>query len=471
MRRVLAALLVVAAAAAVVVALSGDDGVASRSSATLSTPLWSPRRVPGLVVDAVGAQKLQAALEATAGGAGSCFVVESGGHVVASHGADTPLAGASTEKLLTAAAALQVLGPDFKYETNAVAPAGVANGSIDRLWLVGAGDPLLVTADYGAYLQAQDISRGDTTTSLETLADAIVAKGVRRIPGGVVGDDSRYDQQREVPTWKVSYRADGEVGSLGALTVNEGFSAWTPRKVAATDPALTAAAQLTRLLTARGLTVGNPSHGNAPATTTAIASVLSPTLHDIVATMLRASDNGAAELLAKEVAVRVAKEGTTAAGVKAVVDTVHQLGVPTTGVSLVDGSGLDRGNRVTCNALDATLALGEKPALRALWDGLPTAGQSGTLVDRLKGTPLEGKLRAKTGSLDGVSGLVGFLDSGRGLRFAFLDDGLFSEGAGIVLRERVAGVLARYPDAPAPDALVPAPAAPTAPATATGSSN
>jgi D-alanyl-D-alanine carboxypeptidase/D-alanyl-D-alanine-endopeptidase (penicillin-binding protein 4) len=463
-RRVLAAVLAVAAAVAAVLAFHDDKEVASHASGAVATPLWSPRRVPGLVVDAVGAQKLQAALDATAGGAGSCFVVESGGHVVATHGVDTPLPGASTEKLVTAAAALQVMGPDFKYETKAVAPAAVNNGSIDRLWLVGAGDPLLVTADYAAYLQAQGVSKGDTTTSLEALAAAVVAMGVRRIPGGVVGDDSRYDQQREVPTWKVSYRADGEVGSLGALSVNEGFSTWTPRKTPAADPALTAAQQLSRLLAARGVTVGAATHGTAPASTTPIASVLSPSLHDIVATMLRSSDNGAAELLAKEVGVRVAKDGSTAAGVKSVVDTVHQLGVPTAGVSLVDGSGLDRGNRVTCNALAATLALGEKPALRGLWDGLPVAGQSGTLFDRLKGTPLDGKLRAKTGSLDGVTGLVGFLDSGRAVRFAFVDAGLFSENAGILLREKVAGVLARYPDAPPPDALVPGPAAPTPPA-------
>ena len=89
---------------------------------------------------------------------------------------------------------------------------------------------------------------GTVTTPLAGLADAIVAAGVRAIPGGIMGDDSRYDTERYLPTWKDTYRTDGEVGPLGALTVNDGFSALEPRPVPVDDPALYAAAQLTELL-------------------------------------------------------------------------------------------------------------------------------------------------------------------------------------------------------------------------------
>ena len=87
-----------------------------------------------------------------------------------------------------------------------------------------------------------------------------------------------------------------------------------------------------------------------------------------------------------------------------------ELGLPTAGTTLVDGSGLDRGNRTTCNLLAAVVDLGAQPEFTALWDGLPVAGGSGTLADVLRGTPLDGKLRAKTGSLNGVSGLAGLVD-------------------------------------------------------------
>src|SRR4029077_778416 len=143
-------------------------------------------------------------------------------------GADTPLIGASTQKLLVAAAALAVLGPDSTFQTRVVSSGAVNDGTVDRVWLVGGGDPVLATGDYAAFLQSQPKSKGDVTTSLETLADAVVAKGVRSIPGGVVGDDSRYDQQRYLPTWKDSYRTEGDIGPLGALTVNAGFRSWSP---------------------------------------------------------------------------------------------------------------------------------------------------------------------------------------------------------------------------------------------------
>ena len=98
-----------------------------------------------------------------------------------------------------------------------------------------------------------------------------------------------------------------------------------------------------------------------------------------------------------------------------------------TGVSLVDGSGLARDNRVTCRALAYTMDLGVRPEFKALLDGLSVAGVSGTLADELIGTGLEGKLKGKTGFLNGVTGLAGIVDVGRPLRFAFVVNGNFGE--------------------------------------------
>jgi D-alanyl-D-alanine carboxypeptidase/D-alanyl-D-alanine-endopeptidase (penicillin-binding protein 4) len=466
-RAFVAALLAVGAVVASFAAFRGDPSVASISSGRVTTPLWSARRAPQAVVDAVGDQHLQRALDQSFSGNGVCFLVQSGGQVLATHNPTVPLIGASTQKLLVAAAALGTMTPDFTYETKVVTTSAPSDGSVDKLYLVGSGDPVLATAPYAAFIQAKDKTRGDVTTSLDALADAIAAKGVQRVPGGIVVDDSRYDAQRYNPSWKDSYRTDGDISTLGALTVNDGWSAWDPRKIAVDDPAVATGAQLAALLKARGVQVGNVTRGTAPGDAPALASVKSPPLKDIVTSMLRSSDNLTAELLVKELGARASKQGTTAAGGAAVLAELKQLGVPVDGVVLSDGSGLSRDNRDTCATLAAVLALRNRPGFEPLLSGLPVSGQSGTLVDQFLGTPLQGMVAAKTGSLDGVSGFAGLVSLNRSVEFAFLDNGNFTEAAGAPLRVKMATIVGTYPDAPAADALVPGPT-PPAPAAVVG---
>ena len=459
-RAITASVLAVGAVVALFFAFSGDAAPAREPDGRLGTPMWSARRVPQPLVDGVGAQHLQQALVQSFPGPGSCFLVQSDGHVLAANDATTPLIGASTQKLLVGAAALATMTPDFTYETKVNAPAPPDDGAVDRVWLIGSGDPVLTTAPYSAFIQSRDRSRGDVTTSLEVLADAVVAKGVQRIPGGIVVDDSRYDAQRYVPSWKDSYRVNGDIGPLGALTVNDGFSAWDPRRIVVDDPAVNAGNQLSQLLRARGVQVGAVSRGTAPEGTTAIATVQSVPLKDIVTSMFRSSDNLTAELLVKEIGVRAAKEGTTVAGAAAVLSKLSELGVPVDNVVLDDGSGLSRENRGTCTTLASVLSLRARPGFETLLTGLPVSGQSGTLVDQFLGSPLVGKVIAKTGSLDGVSGFAGVVSLTRPIEFAFLSNGSFSEAAGAPLRVRVATIVGSYPDAPAGEVLVPAPAPP-----------
>jgi serine-type D-Ala-D-Ala carboxypeptidase/endopeptidase (penicillin-binding protein 4) len=470
LRRIVALFLVTAAAGCAFLALRGDDAPAATTNATrLATPLWSPRRVPQPIVDAVGAQRLQSRLDAQLGDGQSCVVVHAGSGDVASHTPNLALAPASTEKLLTGLAAMSALGSEFKYDTKVVAPSDPANGTVDRLWLVGAGDPSLSTPDYPGMVESnprrnteeQATGPSKSATSLATLADAIAAAGVRNIPGGIQGDDSRYEAVRYVPSWPATYRTDPEVGPVGALTVNHGMSAIQPKLTAVDDPAVFAATQLSDLLRARGVSVGTPGRSTAPEGAKPIASVQSAPLHDLVAAALESSDNLAMEMFVREVGVKVAKQGTTAAGAKSVVDKVHELGVPVDGVALVDGSGLDRGNRVSCQTLMGVLGFGRRPEFNALWNGLAVAGQTGTLADEFRGSALNGKLHAKTGSLQGVTGLAGFVDNGRAVVFSYLASGPFNLATGVGMRGSVAEIIGQFPDAPAADQLVPAPSPPT----------
>jgi D-alanyl-D-alanine carboxypeptidase/D-alanyl-D-alanine-endopeptidase (penicillin-binding protein 4) len=466
--RVFAALLLVAALACGFLAVQSDTGSATgagRDTAALATPLWSPRRVPEPFVDLVGAQKLQTELDQAVAGTDACFAVNAASGPVATHAADAPVIPASTQKLLTAAAALSIIGPDTTFETRAVAPSDVQNGTLDHLYLVGGGDPLLSTADFRAELALQPITANLPTSKLEDLADAIVAHGVHRITGGVIGDDSRYDATRYLPTWSPSYRTGGSIGPVGALEVNRGFVATKPTPVGAPDPAVLAASKLTDLLKARGVVVGGaPTRGTAPATAVDIAKLESPPLKDVVHEMLTSSDNLAAEMLVREIGVRVAHSGTTDAGVKAVTAKLAELGLPTANMVLVDGSGLDRGNRVTCRLLASVIDLGAQPQFSALWDGLPVAGGSGTLAAVLKNSKVAGKLRAKTGFLNGVAGLAGLVDVSQPMRFAFVANGNLDESHAVALRAAIGEIIGTFPDAPAADQLVPAPAATTTPA-------
>ncbi|MFN8036247.1 MAG: D-alanyl-D-alanine carboxypeptidase [Acidimicrobiia bacterium] len=450
---------VVLGAAAVVCIGLGLRSPATPAASTaprLATPVWSVRRVPQPVVDAAGVQRLDADLGRTTAGTDTCYLVDEGRRRLVARNPDRPLIPASTLKLITAAAALQTLGPSYRFTTTAVATARPVNGTVDRLYLVGGGDPVLSTPEHIAALATKPLTRTNVTTPLAKLADDVVARGVTSIPGGVWGDDSRYDVARTVPSWPASYRT--EVGPLGALTVDGGFDRVSGTPVG--DPALAAATELTRLLAARGVQVGPPGHASAPGNAVELATLASPPLGDLVAAALRSSDNLSMELITRELGHRVNNTGSTAAGTAAVLSAARGLGIPTDALHLVDGSGLDHGNRATCAALAATLHDRDRPQLGALADGLPVAAKTGTLATRFAGTPLAGRLAAKTGSLDGATGLVGLWRGDRSLDFAFLANGAFPEVTGIALREQVARILARYPDVPDADTLVPAPVSP-----------
>jgi D-alanyl-D-alanine carboxypeptidase/D-alanyl-D-alanine-endopeptidase (penicillin-binding protein 4) len=375
-------------------------------------------------------------------------VVEDDGVVKFERNPTAALVPASSQKLLVAAAALSRLGPDFRFETKVVAAHAPRDGTLEDAWFVGAGDPFLVTPDYAAYVATRPRSRDLPLTPLAVLADELVARGVRVIPGGFRPDESRYETQRYVPSWKPSYVAKAEVGSLGALTVNEGLAGWGPSQAVAADPAAGTVVALSNLLAQRGVALPPPSAaGTAPRGAVMVASVRSAPLAEIVGAMLRASDNFAAEMLLREVDRQSGGEGSTAGGAARVVDEAGRLGLPTEGVHLVDGSGLDLGNRASCRALLGALNLSRQPPFAVLDTGLAVAGRSGTLVKRFVGSPVEGRLAAKTGWVLGVAAMVGRLEmEGHPTRrFALVVNGSFNWPTARSLEDRVVDVLATAP--------------------------
>jgi D-alanyl-D-alanine carboxypeptidase/D-alanyl-D-alanine-endopeptidase (penicillin-binding protein 4) len=111
----------------------------------------------------------------------------------------------------------------------------------------------------------------------------------------------------------------------------------------------------------------------------------------------------------------------------------------------------------------AVLALTDRPQFAAIRDGLTIAATRGTLATRFQGTPLAGNLRAKTGTLTGVSGLAGFVTADRPLTFALLLNGAFGQATGFARREAMATAIAGFPQTAGGGELVPAPNAPIPP--------
>ncbi len=231
-----------------------------------------------------------------------------------------------------------------------------------------------------------------------------------------LGSSFRYETkaaQRFLPSWPSSYRSDFDITPMGALNVNHSSAIIGGKVVETDDPATFAASVLTRLLRARGVTVtANPGHSSAPALAEPIASVRSQPLSTIVAWMFKTSDNLTAELLTKELGVRVSQPGTTAAGVDVIRSTLRSLGVSLDSQTMIDGSGLDRGNRLTCRILAAVVRLGTRPALQVLQAGLPVAPAS-----------FDGRVHAKGGYLTDVTGLAGTVSGADTLTFSFLANG------------------------------------------------
>jgi serine-type D-Ala-D-Ala carboxypeptidase/endopeptidase (penicillin-binding protein 4) len=352
---------------------------------------------------------------------------------------------ASVEKLYTSTTALLLMGPEARLETTVLGAGGLdAEGTWHgSLYLRGGGDP---TFGSGAFIRS---AYGGQGASVSALAQQLAARGIRRVEGAIVGDESFLDSLRGGPT--TGYAQDSEVeGTLSGLSFNRGEvgSQHGPHA-----PALYAAQQLLHALRALHITVTQGiAAGPAPATgTQRLAIVQSPPLSTLLGLMDRSSDNFIAETLLKDLGAYFggagttpAGPGTTPAGAAVVRNTmIARLGVHPT---VVDGSGLSHSDRTT--PLDVTsllVALSGTQIGAILQSDLAVAGRSGTLVRRMRGTAAAGRCEAKTGTLNGVSNLAGWCESlsGHTLAFCFLIDGK-SELAAHNLQDSMAIALSRY---------------------------
>ncbi|MDG2427835.1 MAG: D-alanyl-D-alanine carboxypeptidase/D-alanyl-D-alanine-endopeptidase [Acidimicrobiales bacterium] len=437
----------------------------SQTPAAAATPVFSVRRIPEFLQAPMAKRQLSETLVKPVAALpdGTCLAVGEHGSDLFSMNANRPLAPASTQKLLTAIAALRVLGPDSTLTTEVMVTETPTDGVLaGDLWLVGGGDPLLMTEAYADRFDDQF-----AYSNLSDLVASVVATGIEEIQGSVIGDDSRYDQIRYLGTWPDRFKPGWSIqsGPLSALSVDDGFANWDPVNPAASlsvpadDPALLAARLFDDLLESEGVRIlGRAGSGTAPGelSTTTLASLSSPPIHLLVEQMLVASDNTTAELLVKELSRSSSERGTTVSGLSVVLEALSSAGHPVDGVVPHDGSGLDPDNRLTCGLLVSVLDDREYGSV--LVAGLPIAGDRGTMRKRFVGTAGEGRVRAKTGTLRGVSSLAGVVDTsgGRRLAFALVSNGDLPYEIR-ALHEDVVLALLSYPAGPGADLLSPRP--------------
>jgi len=329
-----------------------------------------------------------------------------GAPVVVRRGSATAIP-ASTTKLLTSLAALAALDPDAGFRTRVLQRPDNGSGPA-RITLVGGGDPLLASSPASGE-ETRWPPRADVATLAEETAAALAVEG--RPAVRVSYDDFLFTGPSASAGWEPDYVPDGVVSPISALWVDGGRPESGFGRVA--DPARAAADAFVAALRRSGVRVlGEPEHRRAGAEATPLASVTGPTLRQLVEHLLLVSDNETTEVVLRHVGLAVAGTGSFEAGTDAVLQVLTDLGVPTAGARIFDGSGLSRANRLRPETLLGVLrvaATHPREDLSSLLSGLPVAAFSGSLSERFDtGAPEgRGRVRAKTGTLTNVSSLAG----------------------------------------------------------------
>ena len=410
-----------------------------RRAALLVIALLAPLPATAAAQDETPLVKRLARYMRAAGPYSGAYVFEVSGerpHAVFRWRQRTPRILASNTKLFTTTTALARFGLEGTLGTEVLGTgkldtAGVFSGS---LYLRGGGDPT-----FGSRSFTKKSYGGGAT--VQELAELLADTGIERIGGRVYGDESAFDSLRGGPD--SGYGVSPWVSPLSALSYNRGLFTEGGRGFQATPPAF-AAARLDDALEARGVTVRlKPRAGLTPADARVLASVDSPPMERLIRLTNKPSDNFFAETLLKDLAHQASGIGTTTVGARIAASHARRLGAPAT---IVDGSGLSRGNRASPQSVVRLLtAMYGSDDYDVFVDSLPIAGSDGTLFDRMRRGPAHRHCVGKTGTLSNVSALSGYCESLSGDNYAYsiLMNGVYPLGAR-KLQDLMLQALSRY---------------------------
>ena len=433
-------------------------------------PAWaSPRSAGALAADLAGVLAAH-----TRGGTWGVSVMSvTRGDTLFSSQPDVLVKPASIMKLMTTALALDRHGTEHTFTTEVLADRGTNGGVVDgNLYLRGGADPTLSLRFW----------QGESP--MDALAKQVAGAGVRRVTGDVVADESAFEVERIPAGWKSSYLMSSYAAPVSALSLNENL-VWivarpengqavveldppslalpitssvkvvggsggrvTARRTATgiavsgtigsrsgprryslvvQEPPAFAAGALAASLQKAGVTVdGQIRSGTTPKDAARVAEVRSLPLASIVSYMNRESINHFAELLYRDAARDDDRPGSSALAQEKLRELLAKAGVRTQDIRVADGSGLSEADTVTARSFVQLLSYAHRQPWGAVFHAsMPVAGESETMQRRMRATPAQGNLHAKTGTTNTVASLAGYVTAlnGEVLAFAFIYNG------------------------------------------------
>jgi D-alanyl-D-alanine carboxypeptidase/D-alanyl-D-alanine-endopeptidase (penicillin-binding protein 4) len=388
---------------------------------------------------------------------------------------------ASNMKIITLAAAAEVLGWDHRFTTTLETMGSVYEGVLKGdLFVRGAGDPTINTRD------------GRATAVINEWVAALRAAGIQEIDGRIIGDDQAFDDEGIGAGWAWDYLQFGYAAPTGALQINENLAQLTispaadagaaavvtlsdgcglrlvnrvvtaeagsrnnidyrrhldqpvlevtgsialgskplDRTVAVVNPTLFFAQSLKTALTDAGIRVAGPAadlddvaaeFAGVTTERRVIVSTESPPLRDIATVLMKVSQNLYAETLVKAIGAANGGLGTTSGGLRAIRSTLTSWKVPEDAYVIADGSGLSRYNYLTAGTIADVLQhmYGSPQQRDPFLASLPIAGKDGTVATRMRRTRAEGNALVKTGSIANVRSLSGYVRTRDGEMLVF----------------------------------------------------
>jgi len=311
---------------------------------------------------------------------------------------------ASNTKLFTTATALELMGGDHLLSTKIMADDDdISDGIIDgNIYIKGFGNPTF------------------SSDALESLVNQLFQSGLRTVKGNVVGDDTYFDDVYSRDDWISEERANVKLPPISALVIDRNRTIITKKRkgryrnyfVNIENPPLFAAKILREKLISYGVDVtGNPLSGQINENTKLLVES-SIELRELLKEINKHSDNFYAECLFKTLGSAYSgQQGNSFFSTQAILNYIEDNSIYSTGTKIVDGSGISRFDQVTAGALVGLL---EKVYFNIkqfddFFNSLSIAGVDGTLRKRMTGTPAENNFRGKTGTLNGVSSLAGYV--------------------------------------------------------------
>ncbi len=359
---------------------------------------------------------------------------------------------ASNMKIITSSAALTLLGPDYAYRTTFLTDGEKRDSLLDgNLLVIGRGDPTV-----------SDRMRGLATTVMDDLADSVRAHGIRQVAGSLARVGNAFPDSIYGYGWEWDDLGEYYGAGVDELIFNEGMAPTTLRPPPDTvrdslysgpakDPAKAYLDAFHDGLTRKGITVDGgvlDSILPTPLKMDTLFVLVSPPLRAILPALLKPSQNQIAEILLRTIGLERGGIGTADTARKIVGQQLLAWGVQPDGFVIRDGSGLSDQDLLTPETIVRVLDRIQRDTAFALfYNSLPIAGVDGTIKDRMKGTPAEGNVHAKTGTLSKARSLSGYVTTADGERliFSILANNTTTPGSVVThIADQIAASLAAY---------------------------